>query len=136
MQSVEDSDFEDVTAVRLLKSVSRISCTSYGGIEELKERIFKQDAASIQVPPAWDLALEVVKALRTGGNPLRAARVHLGLNKDNKIIKLVANPFTTKGKLFKVWHDVVREVSGELGDAKKTAVSKPDNALTGALWIR
>ncbi|CAM9582680.1 unnamed protein product, partial [Ascophyllum nodosum] len=40
------------------------------------------------------------------------------------------------GKLFKVWHDVVREVSGELRDAKKTAVSKPDNALTGALWIR
>ena len=135
-----DPDAEDMKAVRLQNSVSRISCKNYGGIADLKDRIFDQDAASIQVPPAWDLALKVVEALRTGGDPLHVARKHLGLNHmgatGNKIIKLVATTFTTKDQLLKLWHDIVGEVSGELRGAKKAAVSNPDSALNGALWIR
>ena len=131
---------KDVTTVRLLDSVNRISCQSYGGIEKLKERIFKQDAASIQVPPAWDLALKVVEAQRTGGDPLHVARDHLELNQMgttcNKRIKLVANTFTTKDQLSKLWHDIVGEVSGELEGARKAAVFNVDRALNGALWIR
>ena len=125
---------KDVTTVRLLDSVNRISCQSYGGIEKLQERVFKQDSASIEVPPAWDLALKVVKAQRTGGNPLHVAREHLKLNQMGAIgseeFQVVSNTFTTKAELFKLWHDIVDEVSGELEGANV------DNALNGALWIR
>ena len=131
---------EDVTTVRPLESVYRISCNDNGGIDELKDFILSQDAASIQVPPAWDLALKVVKTLRTGGDPLRAARNHLELNQtgetDKKKKKRVVNLFTSKGKLSKLWENIVGEVSGELEDAKKAAVSNAESALNGALWIR
>ena len=131
---------KDVTTVRLLGSVNQISCKSYGGIEELKKRIFEQEVASIQVPPAWDLALKVIEAQRTGGDPLHVARDHLKLNETGTTcetrIKLVANTFTTKDQLFKLWYDIVGKVSGELEGTKKAAVSNKDSALDGALWIR
>ena len=128
---------KDVTAVMLKNSVSRISCNDYKGIDNLRERIFKQDAASIQVPPAWDLALRVLEALRTDRDPLNFARNHLELTTTcNKRPKLEANTFLTKDQLFKLWHDIVGEVSGELKGAKTAAVSNVDSALNGALWIR
>ncbi|CAN0241673.1 unnamed protein product, partial [Ascophyllum nodosum] len=100
---------------------------------------FKQEVASIQVPPAWDLALKVIEAQRTGGDPLHVVRDHLKLNETGTTcetrIKLVANTFTTKDQLFKLWYDIVGEVSGELEGKKKAAVSNKDSALDGALWI-
>ena len=131
---------KDVTTVRLLDGISRISCNNYGGIDELQDCILNQDAASIQVPPAWDLALKVVEALRTNVDPLHVAWNHLKLNHtgatDSEASQMVSNTFTTKDELFKLWNGIVREVSGELEGAKQAAVSNPDSALNGALWIR
>ncbi|CAN0387308.1 unnamed protein product, partial [Ascophyllum nodosum] len=50
----------DVKGVNLLEGVSHVSCKSYGGIETLVERVLEQGSTSIQVPPAWELALKVV----------------------------------------------------------------------------
>ncbi|CAN0097131.1 unnamed protein product, partial [Ascophyllum nodosum] len=130
----------DVTVVRLLDGVSRTSCVNYGGIDGLVERISGEGATSILVPPAWDLALKILDALRSGGDPLRAARAHLGLNEKRAAAgethKIVTNTFTTKKKLLKLWEDIVRQVSEELQSPEdRTAVSNWKNALNGALWI-
>ena len=127
----------DVTVVRLLDGISRTSCVDYGGIDELVERISKESATSIQVPPAWDLALEVLGDLRAGGDPLQAARAHLCLKETKGTNKKVINTFRTKNQLLKLWEDIVRQVSEELQSAKDmAAVSNWENALDGALWIK
>ena len=127
----------DVTEVRLLDGVSRTSCVDYGGIDKLVERISEESATSIQVPPAWDLALKVLDALRAGDDPLRAARAHLRLKETQETNENVINTFTTKNRLLKLWEDIVRQVSEELQIAEDmTAVSNWENALNGALWIR
>ena len=121
----------DVTVVRLLDDVSRTSCVGYGGVDELVERISKEGATSIQVPPAWDLALEVLDALRVRRDPLHAARAHLGLNETSaefgETIEEVTNTFTIKKKLPELWHGIVRRVSGEFQSAED---------MENALWIR
>ena len=131
----------DVTVVRLLDGVSRTSCVNYGGIDGLVERISGEGATSIQVPPAWDLALKILDTLRAGGDPLRAARAHLGLNEKRAAAgetqKIVTNTFTTKKQLLELWEDIVRQVSEELQSPEDmAAVSNWKNALNGALWIR
>ena len=131
----------DVTMVRLLDGVSRTSCVDYGGIDKLVERISEEGAASIQVPPAWDLALKVLDALRTGDGPLRVARAHLGLNETSAEIgettELMAKTFTTKNKLLELWQGIVRQVSVESQSAEDLAAfSNLESALNGALWIR
>ncbi|CAN0383216.1 unnamed protein product [Ascophyllum nodosum] len=126
----------DVTEVRLLDGVSRTSCVDYGGIDKLVERISEESATSIQVPPAWDLALKVLDALRAGGDPLRAARAHLRLKETQNTNENVINTFAAKNQLLKLWEDIVRQVSEELHSAEDmTAVSNWENALNGALWI-
>ena len=126
--------------VRLLDGISRISCVDYGGIDKLVERISEEGATSIQVPPAWNLALEVLDALRARRDPLRAARTHLRLKETKETNKTVINTYSTKNQLLKLWEDIVRQVSEELqsaDDAKDmAAVSNVENALNGALWIR
>ncbi|CAN0457967.1 unnamed protein product [Ascophyllum nodosum] len=132
----------DVTVVRLLDGVSRTSCADYGGIDGLIERISEEGGTSIQVPPAWDLALEVLDALRAGGDPLRAARAHLGLNATSaevgETIEEVTNTFTTKSKLLKLMQGIVCQVSREFQSSAKDmpAISKWESAFNGALWIR
>ena len=125
------------TVVRLLDGISRTSCVDYGGIDRLIERISDHGATSIQIPPSWDLALNVVDALRAGGDPLRTARAHLGLKETKETNEKVINTFTTKNQLLKLWEDIVRQVSEELQSAEDmAAVSNWENALNGALWIR
>ena len=127
----------DGTVVSLLHGVSRTSCVDYGGIERLIERISEHGATSIQVPPAWDLALNVVDALRANGDPLRAARAHLGLKETEEANKKLNSTFTTENQLFELWEGIVRQVSEELQSAEDmAAVSNWENALNGALWIR
>ena len=121
----------------LLDGVSQTSCVDYGGIERLIERISVHGDTSIQVPPAWDLALNVVDALRVNGDPLRAARAHLGLKETEEANKKVNSTFTTENQLFELWEGIVRQVSEELQSAEDmAAVSNWENALDGALWIR
>ena len=132
----------DVTVVRLLDGVSPTSCANYGGIEALVGRISGEGATSIQIPPAWDLALKVLDALRAGHNPLRAAQAHLGLNETSaelgETIEGVTNTFTTKSELQILWQDIVCQVSRELQSSAKdmTATYNRKSALNGALWIR
>ena len=129
----------DVTVVRLRDGVSRTSCVDYVGIVELLKRISWEGATSIQVPPAWDLALKVLDALRAGVDPLRAARAHyLGLDETStEIGETIQNTYTTKNELLKLWEGITRQVSGELQNAEDiAAVPHWENALNGALWIR
>ena len=131
----------NVISARLQDGVSRSSCVHDDGIARLVNRISQQDATSIQVPPAWDLALKVLDALRAGDDPLRAARAHLGLNVTTaaigETIEIATKVFITKSQLLEMWEGIVRQVSEELQSEKDmTAVSNPRSALNGALCIR
>ena len=129
-----------VKGVNLLDGVSRVSCKSYGGIDTLVERVLEQGSTSIQVPPAWELALKVVDALRDGYKPLQAARKHLKLADAGTTripVNMVIDNIVTKSNLVKLWENVVGQVSPALQElGQMAAVSSWETALDGALWIR
>ncbi|CAN0156577.1 unnamed protein product [Ascophyllum nodosum] len=128
-----------VKGVNLLDGVSRVSCKSYGGIDTLVERVLEQGSTSIQVPPAWELALKVVDALRDGYKPLQAARKHLKLADAGTTripVNMVIDNIVTKSNLVKLWENVVGQVSPALQElGQMAAVSSWETALDGALWI-
>ena len=130
----------EVKGVNLLKGVSRVSCLSYGGIEMLVERVLEQGSTAIQVPPAWELALKVVDALRDGHEPFQAARKHLKLadaGTTGTPVNMMTDKIMSKSCLFTLWKKVVEQVSPELQEpGQMAAVSNWENALDGALWIR
>ena len=130
----------DVKGVNLLKGVSLVSCKSYGGIEALVERVLEQGSTSIQVPPAWELALKKVDALRDGHNPFQAARKHLKLpdaGTTGMPVNMMTDKVMSKRFLFTLWKKVVEQVSPELQEPGQTAAdSNWENALDGTLWIR
>ena len=130
----------DVKGVNLLEGVSRVSCLNYHGIDILVERVLEQGSTSIQVPPAWELALKVVDALRDGHEPFLAARKHLKLADAGTTgirVNMMTDKITSKNGLFTLWEKVVEQVSPELQElGQMAAVSNWENALDGALWIR
>jgi len=147
--------------VNVLEGSSIISCDNYDGIPTLIERILAQCVSSIEVPPAWELALEVINALRCKRSPMRAAFDYIQLpvlvqNDDacwsrsfitkeelSSIWKSVVGKAkdemlrTNRSGMSRLWQDVVRRViEGISPTDNEAAVSNPDSALEGALQIR
>ncbi|CAN0137879.1 unnamed protein product, partial [Scytosiphon promiscuus] len=129
-----------ITDVNILRGMSCVSCEAKGlpeasGLPALKELIAKQAANSIVVPPAWDLALEVIGALRAGCDPVPAARKKLRVSDIPQAQKLGnsnAFAFISKEDLSRKWKGVVENVSPEVPAA---TVANWESALDGALWI-
>lgn len=129
--------------VTLLSEPSLISCLDDGsslqacGLSALIDRVAAQAATAVRVPPAWGLALEVINALREKRDPLQAARAHLGVGVTGPAPVVDNTSFISRKTLMELWIVIVRSLEGELeSPAKKVAVSSPDRALEGALWIR
>lgn len=125
----------------LVPGISRVSCREgssgeVSGLPALIDLISRQAATSILVPPAWDLALEVIRALRTSCDPTSAARKKLGLPNTTPrggVGDVHAFAFISKDELFCKWESVVDNVRG---DVQAAMVSNRESALQGALWIR
>lgn len=129
--------------MNLLENVSCVSCRNYDGINDLIIRIKRQSATSILVPPAWDLALKVMDALRKGLSPSREARRYLNLPVDEEVAERREDTFVTKDELSHLWKGVIENIRvdieaprGDHGDADRGVLSNPEGALKGALWIR
>ena len=128
--------------MRLLKGASHVSCLRYYDIANLVERISGHASTSIYVPPAWGFALRVIDSLRDGLEPVRAARAYLELpdavttiDNETGTAGLI---FTTKLELFRVYQDIMKDISGQLLERGQTAVitNWEESALDDALWIR
>lgn len=136
--------------VAVLPEPSLVSCLDDGsspqacGLSALIDRVAAQAVTAIRVPPAWGLALKVIDALRETRDPLQAARAHLGVAAttpapavSGRARHLEDTSFVSRKALVERWNRVVRSLEGELESAaEKMAVSNPDRALEGALWIR
>lgn len=130
-----------VTDLTLLAGMSRVSCDDKGsaeasGLPALIGLISRQTSTSIRVPPAWDLALEVIGALRASRDPIAAARETLGLSNTlpaGGVRDLHAFAFISKDELFRIWTSAVENVRGHVQEA---TISNWESALEGALWIR
>ncbi|CAM9525926.1 unnamed protein product [Scytosiphon promiscuus] len=127
-----------MTDVTLLRHPSRVSCRDGGGLSQVIDRVGNHGATSVSVPPSWGLALTFLDALRDKRSPLQAARKYLGLDARSEDTHDDASPsvFMTKAALLQRWMGVVQGVEGELrSEADKMAVSDPESALEGALWM-
>lgn len=156
-QSVKNS----CTDVNLLNGSSLISCENYAGIQELIERVLVQCVSSIEVPPAWELALEFISALRCKRPPVRAILEYLQLpvieedvdacwsgsfitkEELNGMWKSVVGKAndemlrTSESGLSRLWQDFVRRLTGGIDSADNDIdISNSDSALEGALQIR
>ncbi|CAM9979903.1 unnamed protein product [Ectocarpus sp. 12 AP-2014] len=129
-----------VTDVVIRSSMARVSCDDKGspeasGLPALIALISDYAATSILVPPAWDLSLEVIHALRTGRDPMLAARWKLGLSNtppargDGDVHDFA---FISEDELSRKWKGVVDNVRG---DVRAATISNWESALKGALWI-
>lgn len=127
-----------VKEVKLLSGLIPISCHDYTGIPDLIDRIKRQGATKIDVPPAWELALNVIDALRCRRSPVNTAREHLGLPITvSSIDAEQSGPFISREELSNLWQSIVKEVGDEVRETKdRVAVCSPDSALEGAIWIR
>ncbi|CAB1104970.1 unnamed protein product [Ectocarpus sp. CCAP 1310/34] len=122
----------------VLERSSLVSCLDGVGLQEMIDRIAAQSAASMRVPPAWGLALTFLDALRDSRDPQQACRDCLSLGSRPKVgaDREPGRSFFTENSLVEQWKGVVQNVEGELrSDAEKMAVSDPDGAIEGALWI-
>lgn len=127
------------TTLNLLPQASLLSCYSGFGLSDLIDRVAGEGGTWISAPPAWDLALAVVDALRDKKAPLGVAREHLKLPSVQGSVGSVPNLYMTKGGLNRLWESTLQKLreSGELRSAAQlTAVTNTDSALEGALWIR
>ncbi|CAM9502576.1 unnamed protein product [Ectocarpus fasciculatus] len=126
------------TAITVLQQPSLVSCRDGGGLQEMIDRVAAQGATSMSVPPAWGLALTFLDALRDSRDPQQACRDCLGLGSSPKVGagSEPGTSFFTENSLVEQWKSVVQSVEGELrSDAEKMAVSDPESAIEGALWI-
>lgn len=127
------------TTLNLLPHASLVSCYNGFGLSDLIDRVAGEGGTSISVPPAWDLALTIVDALRDKKAPLGAAREHLNLSSTQKSVGSVPSLYIPKADLIRLWVSISENLreSGELRSAAQlAAVSDTDSALEGALWIR
>lgn len=160
----EDFDFrrdKNNAEISMLKGSSLISCDDYEGIPALIGRILQQTVSSIEVPPAWELALETINALRCKCPPVFAALKHLQLPATIENVDACwSGPFITKEELIRLWRNVVGTIKDEIHRTAKDGVFRlwqdimerftcgvsrttteltdfnSDSALEGALWIR
>ncbi|CAN0200264.1 unnamed protein product, partial [Scytosiphon promiscuus] len=134
----KDRQIPGMTEVALLPHPSRVSCDDGGGLSEMIDRVAAHGATSASVPPSWGLALAFLDALREKRAPLSAARKYLGLEARSEEADEDASPslYMTKAALLKRWKGVVQGVTGELrSEVERMAVSDPESAIEGAVWI-
>ena len=128
------------STLTLLPGTSLVSCADGLGILDLIDRLAGQGGTSFTVPPAWDLALAVLDALRYHKAPLGVAREHLNLSSGPQNgTSNVSSLFISKKALIRQWQNVLGKLdtSGELRSEEQQAVLKnPDSALKGSLQIR
>ncbi|CAM9844456.1 unnamed protein product, partial [Scytosiphon promiscuus] len=127
-----------MTKLALQPHPSRVSCDDGGGLSEAIDRVAAHGATSASVPPSWGLALAFLDALREKDAPLPAARKYLGLEARSEEADEDASPslYMTKAALLDRWKGVVQGVKGELrSEVERMAVSDPESALEGAVWI-
>lgn len=127
------------TALNLLPHANLVSCYDGFGLSDLIDRVAGEGGTSISVPPAWDLALTIVDALRDKKAPLSVAREHLNLTSTQGSVGSVPSLYMPKGALNRLWASILQNLreSGELlSAAQLAAVTNTDSALEGALWIR
>ena len=127
------------TTLNLLPHASLVSCYDGFGLSDLIDRVSGEGSISISVPPAWDLALTIVDALRDKKAPLSVAREHLNLPSIHRSVGSVPSLYMPKGALNRLWRSILQNLreSGELRSAVQlAAVTNIDSALEGALWIR
>lgn len=129
------------TTLTLLPGTSSVSCVDGSGLSDLVDRVASQGGTSFRVPPAWDLALVVLDALRDNKAPLGVAREHLQLSPgaQNGAGNMTSNLFIPRKDLIRQWQSVLGKLerSGELRSEEQRAVFKnPDGALKGSLQIR
>lgn len=147
-------DRQNNTTLSWLPGWSLISCQDYTGVRELVQRISDFGFTSIEVPPSWDLALAVINGLRNDREPLAAASGHLELDErppDTDRRGKWTQTFVTKQELSREWQNVVLWVTPKLEEQAQArtimrsnrvhgrelaALSNPESALEGALWIR
>lgn len=141
----DSQDNASMTGVMLLERVSLVNCLEDGSLEKtglgtLINRVAEQASTSMDVPPAWYLALKVFDALRDGHDPKIIARDHLQLSRSATAAHgdgIAAVRFLTRQELSGRWNDVVESVRGDLqAIGRAVAVSSSDSAFDGALWIR
>lgn len=127
-----------LTVVNLFSGSFPVSCENYTGITALIDRVNQQGATRIDVPPAWDLALHVIDALRRKRSSMNAARRYLGLYVDNVAEGTEQlGSFISRGELSELWENIVKDVRDDvLGTKNEVAVNNWSSALEGALWIR
>lgn len=128
-----------IPTLNLLLLPSLVSCDDAFGLSDLIERIAGEGGTSISIPPAWDLALAVVDALRDKEEPLMSAREHLGLCSIAVSSRHMPELFMSRRALSQLWGDILEHLrdSSELRTAAQlAAVTNADSALKGALWIR
>lgn len=127
------------TTLNLLPQASLVSCFNGFGLSDLIDRVAGEGGTSISVPPAWDLALAVVDALRDKKAPLGVVREHLKLNSVQGSVGSMSSLYMPKAALHQLWESTLQPLreSGELrSPAQLVAVTNTDSALEGALWIR
>lgn len=124
--------------VNLLSDSFPVSCDNYTGITALINRINQHGATEIMVPPAWDLALHVVDALRHRRSPINAARRYMGSPVDDAAEgEMQSGSFIPRDDLSDLWSRIEGEVTDGVREAKDGgAFNNWDSALEGALWIR
>lgn len=127
-----------VTDLTFIPGISRVSChdkssPEASGLLALIALISRQAETSILVPPAWNLALEVIRALWTSCDPITAAREKLCLSDTPPTGDVHAFVFISKEELSREWRRVVENVRG---DVEAATISNWESALKGALWIR
>lgn len=114
--------------------------TSNRGVmpHDLREKVLRQCVSSIELPPAWEFALQVISTLRDKRCPLHNALAYLGLTiTDQDILEVMNGPFITKGELSSLWNSIVARVKDCVrGTSNEAVVFNPDSALEGALTIR
>lgn len=142
--SVRRAELTVLLEPSLISCLDDLSSPQACGLSALIDRVAAQAATAVRVPPAWGLALEVIDALREKRDPLQAARAHVGVGATSPAPvaswgagQSEDSSFISREALVERWNSVVRHLEGELeSPAEKMAVSNPDRALEGALWIR
>lgn len=127
-----------VKGVNLLDRTSAISCVDFLGVEGLIDRVSEQGATMIKVPPAWDLALTVIDALRDGRDPQQAARIRLKYatsKNEEDAASVTRKRHITLEELLGLWNGIVANGAG-LKAEQEAAMINSRGALEGALWVR
>lgn len=140
-RSLGDQYRRNMTNFSWISGRNLVSCRDFSGFSELVKRILDFGCTSIEVPPSWDLALAVVNALRKTEPPVAAAIDHLGLRTtptDTDKSGEWAHNLITRHDLSLKWQGVLNWIKPELEAHKGqlVALSNPEGALEGALWIR